>query len=162
MQLFLGRLVVVVIGFVVLSCAAATPTRAAELPHHHLAVFLGSGVESKPGRQDEQGFAFGVEYEFRFHERWGVGAVVEALGQDTVRNVLVVAPFSFHPGKGWRLVVGPGVEFTPTKDKFAVRLGTGYEFHISEHWTVAPEFFLDLIETGENTWVGGVAFGYGF
>lgn len=138
---------------------AASP---ADLPHHHLALFAGLGTESKPGRQDENGFALGLEWELRFHDKWGVGAVMEFLGQDTVRNVLVVVPISFHPGGHWRLIFGPGMEFTPKKDKFAFRLGVGYEIPIGGHWSLAPEAFLDLIETGENTWVAGLAIGKEF
>jgi hypothetical protein len=134
----------------------------AEPHHHHLALFAGWGTESKTGHEDHDGYAIGLEYEFRWTRHWGVGAVVEGLGQETVRNVLVVVPISFHPGGGWRLIVGPGVEFTPKKDKLAVRLGAGYIFHIGGGWGVAPEVFLDLIETGEKTWVAGVAVGYGF
>ena len=152
------------IAFVfVFAAALLTPAaEAADLPHHHLALFAGLGTESKEGRQDERGFALGLEWELRFSEKWGVGAVFELLGQDTVRNALFVVPVSFHPGGGWRLIAGPGIEFTPKKDKFAFRLGGGYEFHLSEHWTLSPEVFLDLIETGENTWIAGLALGYGF
>jgi hypothetical protein len=54
------------------------------------------------------------------------------------------------------------MEFTPKKDKWALRLGVGYIFHVSERWSLSPEIFLDLIETGENTWIAGLALGYGF
>ena len=30
------------------------------------------------------------------------------------------------------------------------------------HFSLAPECFVDLIESGENTWVAGVALGYEF
>lgn len=145
----------------VMASLAGTPASAADV-HHHLALFAGGGVESKEGRQDEPGFALGVEYELRFHKHWGVGGVIEGLGQETIRNVLVVVPVSFHPGGHWRLIAGPGVEFTPKKDKFAFRLGVGYEIPLGGHWSLAPEFFLDLIESGENTWLAGVALGYEF
>ena len=77
-----------------------------------------------------------------------LGPITHHLGQDTIRNVLVVAPLSFHPGRSWRLVAGPGVEFTSEKDKFAFRLGGGYEFQLAGSWTLAPEVFVDLIESG--------------
>lgn len=152
------------LAFAILSAVAAlapAAASAADLPHH-FAVFAGLGVESKEGREDENGFALGLEYEFRFHKRWGIGGVVEGLGQETIRNVLVVVPVSYHPVGGLRLVAGPGMEFTPKKDKWALRLGVGYIFHVSERWSLSPEIFLDLIETGENTWIAGLALGYGF
>ena len=135
---------------------------AADKFHHHLSLFGGYGVETKPGFDDADGFALGVEYELRFHKNWGVGAVVEGLGRDTIRNVLVVVPVSFHPDDHWRFIIGPGIEFTDKKDKLATRLGVGYNIPIGGPWSLAPEFFLDLIETGENTWIGGVALGYEF
>ena len=166
-KLLIGTALVILFWLAV----SATPVAAEELgaaeghaePHpHHLALFAGLGVESKPGHEDEEGFAIGLEYEFSWNRRWGVGAVIEGLGQDTVRNVLVVLPISYHPGGGWRLIVGPGMEFTPKKDKLALRLGVGHAFHIGGDWSLVPEILLDLIETGENTWVAGLALGYGF
>ncbi len=131
-------------------------------PHHHVAFFAGLGVESKEGREDEPGFALGGQYQLRFHKNWGVGGIIEFMGQDTIRNLVLMFPVSIHPGGHWRLFTGPGVEFTPTKEKFAFRLGVGYEFHLGGHFSLAPEFFVDLIESGENTWIAGVALGYEF
>ena len=159
MKRLIRNSVALVFAITLLAPAAAS---AADLPHHHLALFSGYAKETKPGRADANGFALGLEWEMRFHEKWGIGAVIEFLGQDTVRNVLVVVPFSFHPVGHWRLIFGPGMEFTPTKDKFAVRLGVGYEIPLGGHWSLAPEVFVDLIDSGENTWVGGLALGYEF
>lgn len=132
------------------------------LPHHHLALFTGLGAETRRDTPDEKGFAFGLNYELRFHEHWGVGAGVEGLGQDTIRNIVVVVPVSFHPTNKWRLFAGPGIEFTPKKDKFMVRLGLGYEFPISGHWSLSPEIIGDFIDGGSITWLGGLAIGYEF
>jgi hypothetical protein len=100
-------------------------TRAGEgkhsLPHHHLALVLGLGAETKRDRPDEKGFAIGLEYELRFHEHWGIGAVFEGLGQDTVRDLVVVVPVSLHPIGHWRVFAGPGVEFTSKKEKLLLR-----------------------------------------
>ena len=148
-------------GLFALLLIGAAAAMAADHPHH-IALFAGWATESKPPREDVNGFALGLEYEYRFHSNWGIGGVLEGLGQDTIRNVLVVVPVSFHLVGGLRLVAGPGMEFTPKKDKWAFRLGAGYIFHISDHWSVAPELFVDLIETGEDTWVAGLALGYGF
>lgn len=142
--------------------ALAAPTATAADHPHHIALFAGYATESKPPKDDVNGFALGLEYVYRFHSSWGIGGVIEGLGQDTIRNVLVVVPVSWHPVAGLRLVAGPGMEFTPKKDKWALRIGAGYNFHLSDHWSLSPELFLDLIETGENTWVAGLALGYGF
>lgn len=140
---------------------AADPSQGG-LPHHHVALFLGAGVETKRDGEDESAFAIGGEYEYRFHEKWGVGAVVEGLGKDTIRDVLFVAPVSFHPSGGWRLFGGPGFEFTEKKDKPLLRVGVGYEFHLREHWTISPEIVGDFISGGAQTWLAGVAIGYEF
>jgi hypothetical protein len=143
---------------------SGTGVRAGEnLPHHYLAAFGGWATESRPNVPDENGFAIGLEYGYRFHKNWGVGGVVEGLGQDLIRNVTLVVPVSWHPtGGGWRLFAGPGVEFTDTKDKFLVRIGTGYEFHFGDHWSLAPEIMIDYVEKDTTIWVGGLAVGYQF
>ena len=136
---------------------------AADLPHHHLAGFLGGGAETtRGGREREIGIAAGIQYEYRFHQQWGVGGLFELLGQDTLRNAIVAVPVSWHPSNNWRLFVGPGYEFTDKKDKALLRVGVGYEIHVNDRWTVAPEIFADFIDDGARTLVGGVAFGYQF
>ena len=133
------------------------------VPHHHVAVFVGAGVETKrDGREREVGIALGGEYEFRFHEKWGIGGVIEGLGKDTLRDVVIAAPVSFHPVSGWRLFAGPGYEFTAREDKTLLRIGIGYEFHLRGDWTLSPEIVGDFISGGAQTWLGGVAIGYEF
>ena len=155
------------------------PTQAGEIPYHHLALFLGFGIEEKKDH-DEDTHAVGVEYEYRFSQNWGVGAVYEQLGEDSIRNEVLVVPFSLHLGHGWRIFTGPGYEWHDDsnaqkshddegdkgehghKDKWLWRLGAGYEFKVGEHWSIAPEVLVDALEGGDNTWIGGVAIGYHF
>ena len=133
------------------------------VPHQHAAVFVGAGVETKrDGREREVGIALGGEYEFRFQEKWGFGGVIEGLGKDTLRDVVIAVPVSFHPAAGWRLFAGPGYEFTEQKDKALLRVGIGYEFHLHGHWTLSPEIVADFISGGAQTWLGGIAIGYEF
>ena len=152
---------------------------AEDFPYHHLALFLGLGVEEKKDH-DEDTFAVGMEYEYRFSERWGVGGAYETLGDDSIRNHLLVLPVSLHPGAGWRLFFGPGYEWYDDsqaskshdaagkegehkhKDKFLLRLGAGYEFGLGAHWSLAPELIIDALENGDTTWLAGVAIGYHF
>lgn len=132
-------------------------------PHHHVAGFLGGGVETKAdGREKEIGIALGVQYEYRFSQKWGVEGLVEFLGKDTLRDAIVAVPAVFHPADGWRLFAGPGFEFTDQKDKALLRLGVGYAFHLNNHWSIAPELFSDFISGGAVTLVGGVSIGYEF
>ncbi len=129
------------------------------LPHHHLALVIGAVTESKEGHQDEHGLAVGIEYEFRFHERWGVGVAVERLSGDHLDATVVVLPASMHPSGGLRLMAGPGVEFAEEDDHWLWRLGAGYEFETGGPWTVAPEVVVDFISGGGTTWVAGLAVG---
>lgn len=156
----LASVALIVLAFVPIAARAAGGH--GDQHQHHLGLFVGYATESKEDREDENGFALGVEYEWRFQERWGIGAVLEGLGQDTVRNWVLIVPVSLHPGGQWRLFAGPGIESTPKKDKFAFRLGVGYHLDLGGNWSLSPELLVDLIETGENTWVAGLALGYGF
>ncbi len=134
-----------------------------DLHPHHLALFLGAGLETgREGGEKDKGFAAGLEYEYRFHERWGVGGVFETLGGDTIREISLIVPVSLRPVGGLRLVAGPGYETTEKKDKFLLRLGAGYEFHLGGNWTLAPELNADFVDGGAIIWLGGVAIGYGF
>jgi hypothetical protein len=104
---------------------------------HHVGLFVGAGVETKrDGGKKEKGPAIGLEYEWRFKKKWGVGGAVEALGGESIRDLSIVAPVSFHPAHGWRLFAGPGHEFTESKDHFLLRAGVGYMFHLNERWSI--------------------------
>jgi len=131
------------------------------IPHSWVAVSLGYALERKREKDEEAG-AIAFEYGYRFHEKWGIGGVVELLGQDTVRDVAVVVPLSFHPGAGWRLFSGPGREFTEKHDDWMFRFGAGYEFELGDRWTLAPEFIYDVIESGKRTYILGLAVGRSF
>jgi len=131
------------------------------IPHSWIAFSIGYALERKR-TEDEEASAIGVEYGYRFSEKWGVGAVAEALGSDTVRDASVVIPLSFHPYAGWRLFTGPGVEFGEEQNDWMLRFGGGYEFELGNRWTLAPEVVYDVIESGKRTYTFGLAFGRGF
>lgn len=144
------------------TASAAEPGEAYH-PHQHAALFLGAGVErKKSGREKEIGIALGGEYEYWFRPQWAIGGVFEALGKNTLRDVVVVVPISYRPAEGWRLFAGPGYEFTEKKDKALLRVGVGYEIHLDGNWSVAPELIADFIDGGAQTWLLGVAIGYEF
>jgi hypothetical protein len=131
------------------------------IPHHWVAGVVGYALERKR-EKDKETLAIGVEYGYRFSEKWGIGAVYETLGADVVRDTALVAPVSFHPHAGWRLFAGPGIEFTDKHDDWMLRFGAGYEFELSDHWTLAPEFVYDVIESGKRTYILALALGYAF
>jgi hypothetical protein len=131
------------------------------IPHHWVAASAGYALERKRDKDKEAGVV-GVEYGYRFAEHWGIGAVVEWVSSDTARDVAVAVPVSFHPHAGWRLFVGPGVEFAEEHNDWMLRAGVGYEFELSDRWTLAPEFAYDIIESGKRTYIFGLALGRSF
>ena len=133
----------------------------AEIPHSVIAVSVGYALERKRGKDEEAG-AIGLEYAYRFAEHWAVGGVIEGLGADVIRDVSVAALISFHPAGHWRLFAGPGYEFTEQHDELLFRVGLGYEFSIGNHWILAPEAVVDLIESGKRTYILGLALGREF
>ena len=52
--------------------------------------FLGAGVETKAdGREKEIGIALGIQYEYRFSQKWGVEGLVELLGRFLARQAKI-------------------------------------------------------------------------
>ena len=150
-------------GLVFVPGAVLSESEHHEVSKHHLGLFLGSGWETKrDGHEDDKGLAVGLEYVYRLRQKWGIGGVVETLGDETIREITFVVPVSFHPAGGWRLFTGPGYETTEEHDHLLWRLGVGYGFHLGKRWSIAPEGMVDLVETGATIWIGGVAIGYHF
>ena len=123
------------------------------LPHHHVAVIVGGGVETESGQSDRAGFGLAFSYEYRFHEKWGIGVSVDAIGQKTTRDSAVAVPVSYHLTEQWRLFAGPGIEFADHHNELLLRFGVGYEFRLSGRWTLAPEFVADFVEGGKKLFI---------
>lgn len=85
-------------------------------------------------------------------------------GGHSKRHGILAIPFSYHPNKHWRLFMAPGLEFRKPgdPDKALLRVGSGYEFKIGGHFTIAPEFQIDFVAGGTKVYVFALAFGYGF
>lgn len=126
--------------------------------HYHknlVGVFTGI---THAGRR-ENGAALGFEYERRFSEKFGVGAVVEHTFGDA--DVWIAAiPFAFHTGH-WKLYAAPGVEDGHHGTEELLRLGAEYAFELSDGWEFAPQLNVDIVDS-EDVWVFGVVFAKGF
>ena len=120
-------------------------------PHHTLGVFLGSSTEDRR-EEPRRGGTFGVEYEYRFSEKYGVGAVVEHVAGDLDVSVLAM-PFAYHRGP-WKMYAAPGVEFGHGEEEPLLRLGVEYGFH-SRGFEISPQVDLDFVN-GERVFVIGV------
>ena len=150
-------------GFVSTGAVANEESGQHEFPHHHLALFVGGGIEKDKNGHEESGVAFGFKYELQFQEKWGVGAAIERLsGSGTHRSWVVAIPLILNPSENWRLFAGPGFESNETKDKYLTRVGVAYEISFHQRWFASPEVLVDFIEGGATTYVLGIAVGYGF
>ena len=87
------RAIALRVGVALLTLSVLVPTSAIAADHpHHIAVFAGYATESKPPREDVNGFALGLEYEYRFHPNWGIGGAVEGLPTHTFPGVFEKPP----------------------------------------------------------------------
>jgi hypothetical protein len=132
-------------------------------PHHHLGFFLGGATryDAPEEHEEETGPALGIEYEYRFAERWGAGLLVEGVLTEHARDATLVVPLNFHPREWLKLSVAPGVEFAEHGGEvFVLRLGAAYEWEFGDY-NVAPEFSLDFTDESQTA-VYGISVGRRF
>jgi hypothetical protein len=137
------------------------------LPHNHIAINIGKAYEETADGHHEDGHLLGISYTRQFHKNWGWGLTFEqeAFGENNQnRHAVFSIPFSYFINDTWRLFAGPGIEFRERgdPDKALLRFGTGYEFHIGKHFTLAPEAAVDFIAGGTKVYVVALSLGYGF
>jgi len=136
------------------------------LPHNHIAFIAGVIREEQADGHRERGHMLGIEYTRQFHQHWGWGVVFEqeAFDSNNNRHGILAIPVSYFPREHWRLFAAPGIEFhdhgDPNKPMF--RIGTGYEFALGKHFTLAPEIQVDFIPGGITVYVTALSLGYGF
>jgi hypothetical protein len=124
---------------------------------HTLGLFVGAAHEEF-GRRDN-GLVLGIEYEYRFGPRFGVGAILE----HTYGNLdtwVYALPFAYHNGP-WKLYAAPGIEETEESSERMLRLGLEYGFH-AEKWEISPQLDVDFIEREGEVFVIGLTFARGF
>jgi hypothetical protein len=144
--------------------------------NNELALFLGATDEH--GHDAE--FTWGADYKRRVAERWAVGVLFDYAGGE-LRNYVVAPMVAYWPGLGnLQLLAAPGIEYHDGRGGdaqleadpghhdidedhtyFLFRLGLGYDIHLGERFGVVPNVNLDFVN-GEEVWVYGLAFTYGF
>lgn len=124
-----------------------------KIPGHTLGIFLGDTTEER-----RDGFTVGLEYEYRFSERYGVGLTLEHVAGDFHTDVLV-APVAWHEGP-WKFYAGPGVEDGEEGTEALFRMGVEYGFHIGK-FEISPQVDMDFVG-GDRLLVFGVVFAIGF
>ncbi len=125
---------------------------------HHLSLFLGG---THVLNDDHSGETIGLDYEYRVSELLGVGFVAEYAFSDVDATTLL-AVADTHSDLGLILQVGPGIEFTQHHGDFLIfRVGGLYEFEF-EHYTISPQFHIDIADNHGDSLVFGMAFGAHF
>lgn len=123
-------------------------------PKNVIAGFVGVTHE---GRR-ENAATFGLEYERRLDNRFGVGVIAErAIGE--LDFWVFAIPFAFHSGP-WKVYVAPGIEDGDLGSEDLFRVGVEYGFEVGT-WEIAPQLDVDFVD-GEEVFVFGVTFGKGF
>lgn len=137
------------------SAINSSAVAAAGNAHHFPGVFIGYTKAA-----GETHFTYGLEYEYKFNQTWGLGAVYEKADDahhgDGV--TVAVAELFYHPLNNLRFGVGIGEEKVggdhPHSENL-YRLSASYEYHLGE-FGLAPTLAVDFID-GEQAYVIGVA-----
>lgn len=135
--------------------AATFGSNAADDVKHVPGIFLGAThIDS------ETEFTWGIEYEYKFTPKWGVGFVYEETpdGHKGDGVDVKVASLFYHPSKYVRLGAGFGKEkikgaHPHTENLY--RLSASYDFHVGD-FGIAPTIAVDFIDDKEAV-VFGVA-----
>jgi hypothetical protein len=105
----------------------------------------------------ETNASFGLSYERRVTEKFGIGGLVEYTNG---REWVYAVPFSWRITDPWKVMVAPGWEHEEGENTYLTRVGTSYEFEIGE-MTLAPEINFDFVD-GDTAFVAGVSLGWAF
>ncbi len=143
-----------VLGFAVLSIVSYSAARAAD-HDHHAALFLGATTGS-----GHTNFTTGLDYEYRFHPTWGIGLLGDVAWSNPAHTI-VGLPIFVHPVDGWKVFAAPGMSIVSGHSHYNTRVGTGYDFHLDDAWSLGPAAAVDIGESAPH-WVYGVSLGLGF
>jgi hypothetical protein len=129
--------------------------------HHanHAGLFLGL---TRAGGHSS--FTIGADFERRLpiaHERFAVGALVDAAVGPEPKHVIVAGTLSFRPVATVKLLIAPGVEFAQGHSEELFRAGAAIDIAHVGPLMVSPGLFFDFVG-GHTAIVFGLTFGAGF
>jgi hypothetical protein len=145
----------------------ATPANAEEGAEHHgetahafhanvIGLFVGRTSETR--RHGE--FTLGLEYNRRFSEHFGMGALYEHVFADDEFKIGAIS-FAYYNGP-WKMYVAPGIEKSKEHDaEFLFRVGAEYAFRIGRGFELSPQADIDFVD-GDVVLVFGLTLGKGF
>lgn len=145
-----------IIFFSTLLSISTSDVLAAGDAQHFPGIFVGY-----TNAEDETHFTYGVEYEYKFSQKWGLGAVYEKIDDahhgDGV--TITLAQLYFHPLSNIRMGFGVGKEkiggYHPHSEDL-YRISANYEYHVGD-FGIEPTVAVDFIN-GEKAYVLGLAF----
>ena len=118
-------------------------------------------------------FTAGVDYEFRFHEKIGIGFGAELLTGDATEYVLGI-PVFIHPVSSLKFNFGPLLVLleehsddhstepeTEMVSEFGLRIGVAYDFHIGKRFSLTPMVNYDYVNKSSAV-MYALGFGIGF
>jgi len=118
-------------------------------------IFLGGTGENRR----HAAFSFGIEYERRINESFGVGGIVERTFDDHEFWVFAM-PFAYHSG-AWKWYVAPGIEHEGKhSNEFLFRLGLEYGFEVGKY-ELSPQIDVDFVD-GDRVYVMGIVIARAF
>ena len=114
---------------------------------------------------------FGLNYDFFFHEKWGVGFHSDIVLQqfkveshdgheELIREnpVALCAVGLFKPLPSLTLIAGYGIEIEKHENIQLLRLGVEYGFHLPGNWELGFALEYDRKINTYNSWVLGAGF----
>ncbi|UCD68012.1 MAG: hypothetical protein JSW48_14665 [Betaproteobacteria bacterium] len=123
---------------------------------HALALFV--GVTREHGHDLA---TLGIEYSYRIHRLWSMGAVIERADRSRDSTLAIVFAHLW-PYKGLFLGAGIGRKDPGDERENTVRATIGYEIEIAGGWSIAPSANLDMIDNAEDEEVYGLSIGRRF
>jgi hypothetical protein len=129
---------------------------AADGAQHFPAIFVGY-----TNAQDETHFTYGVEYEYKFNQTLGLGAVYEKVDDAHHGDGVTVtlAQLFYHPINNVRMGVGIGKEkiggARPHSEDL-YRVSANYDFHVGD-FGIEPTIAIDF-KDDDQAYVFGLAF----
>jgi hypothetical protein len=114
---------------------------------------------------------FGLNYDFFFHQKWGVGLHTDIVLQqfkvekhdgheELIREnpVALCAVGLFKPLPSLTLIAGYGIEIEKHENIQLLRLGVEYGFHLPGNWELGFALEFDKKINTYNSWVLGAGF----
>lgn len=115
--------------------------------------------------------SFGLDYLYRFHPKFEAGIMFDyELGhylipheEDLEREnaIVLCGVVTYEVLPSWNVFVGGGIELEKHHNLGVFRIGTEYNFDLSENWSIPLGTFYDIKE-GYDTWSISVGIGKSF